>query len=389
MNKRLREILARKAEIKQKLEGNEKGLDLSALEAEIKGLNQEEEELRKKEAIAQEINKGNTAKVVSRGKPAEEQNRAGSIYDSMEYRLAFMDHVTKRKAMPAQYRGNTLTSDIGAVVPPVTLNRIIEKVEAYGMILPLVTRTAYASGMAIPTSDVKPVATWVNEGATSTLQKKTVGAITFSHFKLRCAVSVSLESEYMSLSAFETALVNNISEAMAKALEAAIVAGTGTNQPTGVLADVSKASGNFALNKLTYKDLVSAEAALPMEYEANAVWVMTKKTFGEFVGMTDQAGQPIARINYGISGAPERMLLGRRVVLTNYLPSFTDSLTTNDVFAFIYDFSDYVLNTNLQIGMKTYEDNETDDIVRKSIMVVDGKPVDMSSLVVLTGKATK
>ena len=389
MNKRLREILARKAEIKQKLEGNEKGLDLSALEAEIKGLNQEEEELRKKEAIAQEINKGNTANVVSRGKPAEEQNRAGSIYDSMEYRLAFMDHVTKRKAMPAQYRGNTLTSDIGAVVPPVTLNRIIEKVEAYGMILPLVTRTAYASGMAIPTSDVKPVATWVNEGATSTLQKKTVGSITFSHFKLRCAVSVSLESEYMSLSAFETALVNNISEAMAKALEAAIVAGTGTNQPTGVLADVSKASGNFALNKLTYKDLVSAEAALPMEYEANAVWVMTKKTFGEFVGMTDQAGQPIARINYGISGAPERMLLGRRVVLTNYLPSFTDSLTTNDVFAFIYDFSDYVLNTNLQIGMKTYEDNETDDIVRKSIMVVDGKPVDMSSLVVLTGKATQ
>lgn len=389
MNKRLREILARKAEIKQKLEGNEKGLDLSALEAEIKGLNQEEEELRKKEAIAQEINKGNTANVVSRGKPAEEQNRAGSIYDSMEYRLAFMDHVTKRKAMPAQYRDNTLTSDIGAVVPPVTLNRIIEKVEAYGMILPLVTRTAYASGMAIPTSDVKPVATWVNEGATSTLQKKTVGSITFSHFKLRCAVSVSLESEYMSLSAFETALVNNISEAMAKALEAAIVAGTGTNQPTGVLADVSKASGNFALNKLTYKDLVSAEAALPMEYEANAVWVMTKKTFGEFIGMTDTAGQPIARVNYGISGTPERMLLGRRVVLTNYLPSFTDSLTTTDVFAFIYDFSDYILNTNLQIGMKTYEDNETDDIVRKSIMVVDGKPVDMSSLVVMTGKVSK
>ena len=193
----------------------------------------------------------------------------------------------------------------------------------------------------------------------------------------------------MSLSAFETALVNNISEAMAKALEAAIVAGTGTNQPTGVLADVSKASGNFALNKLTYKDLVSAEASLPMEYEANAVWVMTKKTFGEFVGMTDQAGQPIARVNYGMAGAPERVLLGRRVVLTNYLPSFTDSLTTADVFAFIYDFSDYVLNTNLQIGMKTYEDNDTDDIVRKSIMVVDGKPVDMSSLVVLTGKATK
>lgn len=39
--------------------------------------------------------------------------------------------------------------------------------------------------------------------------------------------------------------------------------------------------------------------------------------------------------------------------------------------------------------MKVYEDNETDDIIRKSIMVVDGKPILSESLVKLTGSATE
>ena len=34
------------------------------------------------------------------------------------------------------------------------------------------------------------------------------------------------------------------------------------------------------------------------------------------------------------------------------------------------------------------EDNDTDDIVRKSIMIADGKPVDFNSLVMLAGNAT-
>ena len=35
------------------------------------------------------------------------------------------------------------------------------------MILPEVTKTSYAAGITVPTSTTKPVATWVNEGASS------------------------------------------------------------------------------------------------------------------------------------------------------------------------------------------------------------------------------
>lgn len=387
---RLAEIRKRKAEIRATLQDNEqKDVDLDALEKELRELNDEEAQIERRQEMANGINTGNTtAQIID--PPEQKGQRSASMYDSPEYRQAFMAYVTRNTPIPAEFRGsdtNTTTEDVGALVPPVTLNKIVEKVEAYGMILPLVNRTAYKTGMTIPVASVKPKASWVAEGDTSAKQKENLDtSITFGHFKLRCAVSVSLEVENMALSAFEARLVSSISEAMAKAIEQAILTGTGTGQPTGILKDAA-AGASIAVKKIDYKTLVSAEAALPMEYENGAVWVMSKKTFMEFVGMTDSAGQPIARTNYGISGAPERTLLGRRVVLTNYLPAYADTLKQTDVFAFLYDFGDYTLNTNFEVGMKVYEDNETDDIVRKSIMVVDGKPILSASLVKLTGSA--
>jgi len=386
---RLAEIRKRKAEIRQTLQDDtQQHIDLDALEKELRALNEEEAALERRQDMANNINTGETTATVIEA-PQTPAHRAENLYDSVAYRTAFMHYITRNEAIPAEFRSdaNTKTDDIGAVVPPVTLNKIVEKIEAYGMILPLVTRTAYKTGMNIPVASVKPTASWVAEGATSTKQKENLDAsITFGHFKLRCAVSVSLEVENMALSAFEARLVSSISEAMAKAIEQAILTGTGTGQPTGILKDTA-AGATIAVKSIDYKTLVSAEAALPMEYENGAVWVMSKKTFMEFVGMTDSAGQPIARTNYGISGAPERTLLGRRVVLTNYLPAYASTLKTTQVFAFLYDFSDYTLNTNFEVGMKVYEDNDTDDIVRKSIMVCDGKPILSASLVKLTGSA--
>lgn len=320
-----------------------------------------------------------------RKKPVPEHHEYG--YDSEEYRKAFMNYVTRGIAIPAEFRAATTTTDAGALIPPTTLNRVIEKVRTYGHILPLVTRTAYASGLAIPTSEVKPVASWVAEGATSNKQNKALGTITFSHFKLRCAVAVTLETEYMTLSAFEDTIVSNVAEAMAVALEEAIIKGTGSGQPTGIIKDTTKGK-TVNVTKLGLDTLVSAEAAVPQAYEAGSVWVMTKSTFMQFMGMVDSAGQPIARVNAGIGGVPERVLLGRNVVLCDYLPDFATTLTKNDVFAFIYRMKDYVLNTNYSVSMKVYEDNDTDDIVRKSIMIADGKPVDFNSLVLLTGNKT-
>jgi len=405
----LQEIEARLAEINTEIttRGAEMTADeLTALETEVAGLQEERSQLLAAPNTQEQRNRilaavaagqpvpGQGAPTVVRSFPAAggSHETAEDKYATMQYRKAFMDYVVRGTAIPTEYRADavTKTTDVGAVIPTTVLNQIVEKLESTGMILALVTRTAYKGGVAIPVSTVKPVATWVAEGAGSEKQKKTAakdGMVTFAYHKLRCAVAVSLEVDNMAMSAFETLLINNIVEAMTKALEQAIISGTGTGQPKGIIAETPEKGQAIETAKLTYDDIVKVEAAIPQAYEAGAVWCMSKATFMDFIGMTDQNGQPIARVNYGIAGKPERVLLGRPVVCCDYLNGF-DAASTGDVVAFVFRFKDYILNTNYAMGVKKYEDNDIDDLVTKGIMLVDGKVVDKNSLVTLKKKAS-
>lgn len=321
-----------------------------------------------------------------------DDENAEDMYDSVEYRKAFMNYVLKGTAIPEKFRNvsaTTKTTDVGSVISPTIVNRIVEKMESMGMILPLVTKTSYAAGATVPTSSVKPEATWVAEGGTSDKQKKATGQIDIKGYKLRCAISMTLETSVMSLQIFETVFVNSVSEAMVKAQEKAFIFGTGSGQPKGVLTETAESDCNIdiaANSDPTYQTLVEAEAALPLAYENGAVWNMTKKTFMKFVGMVDTNKQPIARVNYGIDGKPERTLLGRRVVLNDYMTSLGATINKDTVVAFLFDWSDYMFNTNYNMVVKSYEDNDTEDQITKAVMICDGKVIDKNSLVTVTKK---
>lgn len=310
--------------------------------------------------------------------------------NSLDYRKSFMNHVVIGSPIPTGFTNadqNTKTPDVGILIPTTVLEKIIEKMESVGMILPLVTRTAYKGGVKIPTSTAKPVATWVAEGDGSDKQKKAIGSIDFAYNKLRCAISVSLETDTMALAVFESTFIQNVTEAMTKALEQSILSGSGAGQPKGILTEtpeVGQALNITPAGKLGYDTLIAAEAAIPLAYENGAVWLMTKKTFMAFAGMVDSNKQPISRVNYGIGGKPERVLMGRTVILNDYMGSYADTVTENVLFAAIFNMGDYILNTNLNMTVKRYEDNDTDDQVTKAIMLVDGKVVDKGSLVTIT-----
>jgi HK97 family phage major capsid protein len=365
--------------------------EVETLDAEIRDVQGMIDELPKDDKPAERtavVNGEIPGVVVSNTKGQEQRD---IDVEGMEYRKAFMRYVTKGTPIPAEVRDGeatdevTATTDVAHAIPSVLVNRIIEKLETIGMILPLVTKTAFPAGMAIPISSVKPIATWVNEGASSLKQKKsTAGTIAFTHFKLRCEIAMTMETSVMAISAFEAAFVRQVSEAMIKAIEAAILGGNGSTQPKGILLETPASGQALTAKALDYKLLVDAEAALPQAYEAGAKWCMTKKTFMAFVGMTDAEGQPIARVNYGIGGKPERTLLGREVVLCgDYMDSFSSTLEDDKIFAFLFNFSDYTLNTNYNMGIQRKQDWDTEDLLTKAVMAVDGKVVDKNSLVTI------
>lgn len=310
--------------------------------------------------------------------------------DSTEYRTAFRDLVLSGVPIPAELRedANTLTSDVTSVIPTQLVSRIIEKMDEVGMILPLFTRTSFKGGVSIPTSTVKPVATWVSEGAGSDRQKKTTGMITFTYHKLRCEISMSMEVGTMALAVFESKFVENVAKAMVKAIEkACLVDGDGSTQPKGILTETpeeGKAVSVAKAGKLDWKFLTSVEALIPTEYESSAVWFMTKATFMRFMEMTDANGQPIARVTYGLSNKLERSLLGRTVVINPYMASYEDAPTEAVKFAAICDPADYILNTIYDMGIQKKQDWDTEDLLTKAVMSCDGKLADKSSLIICT-----
>ena len=319
------------------------------------------------------------------------ESSIGEQDSGMAYRIQFMNHVLKGTPIKMDnVDAITTTSDVGAVIPNTILNRIVEKMENVGGIYAKMTKTFFRGGVTVPTSVAKPVATWTTERGTTDKQKKPVGSITFTYHKLRCVVALSIAVDNVTLEVFEATIATNIAEAMIKAIEKASFDGTGINEPKGILKEEVSEGQTINITKgksPTYADLMSAEGALPEEYEDGAEWYMRKNTFfTKFLGMVDSAGQPIARVNAGLTGKPNYELNGRKVNFTEHVPAFATSVSADTPFAVMYDFADYMLNTNLSITLKEYVDEETDDKMKKAIMLADGKAVDIRSLVVMQVK---
>ena len=287
----------------QKLAGEIKEAEGQLAELEEEKPQEEEQEERAVVPVNAELRNAQVVSTFNLGGNEKMENH------NMEYRNAFMEFVLRGTAIPKELRAgeNTLTNDVTSVIPTHLVNQILEKFDNVGMILPLISKTSYAAGVEIPTSSVKPVATWVSEGAGSDRQKKTTGKITFAYYKLRCEISMSMEVGTMALATFEAKFVENVAKAMTYAIENAIVNGTGSGQPTGILT-AAVPEGQTLTGALSYAKLSEAEGVLPVEYETGAKWCMNKKTFAKVLGMVDQNGQPIARVNYGINGAQERTI---------------------------------------------------------------------------------
>ena len=401
---RLEEIEKRKAEIVDKSKSASVE-ELDNLIKEMDGLNKEIEEIRKKEQekiekrkeIAEKINNGEIeTKVIE-----EKKNKINLVekrgnekmenkLDSVEYRNAFIEFA-KTGVMAEEFRDVAMTANNSAVIPVTTLNKIVEKLENFGNILPLVTYMNYPAGVAVPTSQLASPAVWTTDADVAkngiAVDGKVTGSITFGAYPLVKALGLSFMTQVQSLSAFETALANNVADAMAKAMEKAIVDGTGVGQMKGILAETPAKTVALS-NKLSFADVVNIKKAIPSAYRSGAVLVMNESTFYEFYGMTDANGQPIARVNFGVDKEPEYMLFGQRVVVTDWMKDY-ETAKSSDVVAFAVQLDKYVINTAHQIDLVTYIDNATRNKVYQSFAALDGKLVDANGLVFVTKGTAK
>lgn len=389
----LKEIELRLSDIAKEAETAE-GEALDKLVEEAKELKSKQAELRaaadeaeKRKSIIDSLNAGNDI-----GKPIDnidnqEEQRSMSNIDGLEYRKAFQQYVQTGE-MPVEFRDVALTKDNAAVIPETVLNQIVEKMESFGNIYPLVRKLHYAAGLVVPTSTLSATATWMNEGDAVTVGKKVTAKITFGAYQLGAAIGMSYQMEVKSLSAFEAAIIDNVSKAMVKAIEEAIVKGDGAAKPQGIATTkVTDAKRNVTLSaKLTYQDLVNIVKAIPSAYRTGTTLTMNESTFYDLASITDNNGQPVSKVNFGTDSEPAYMLMGRKVVTTDFLP---DLSAAGEVVAYAVNYDDYILNTAADADLVEYYDYPTRTHVFQSVALVDGRLVDDNGLVLIKAPAGK
>jgi HK97 family phage major capsid protein len=314
---------------------------------------------------------------------------------SMEYRKAFMDYVkTGARSSILQFRSadqSTATADAAAVIPSTILQEVIKKVQTYGQVFARVRKLAIKGGVKVPILAVKPVATWIGENTTGDKQKVDLSAsVSFTYYGLECKIATSIVADAVTIPQFESILIDLIGEAMTKALDVAIVKGAGTASPLGITLDTRIPTDHVVtLNPTEFQSWKSWKqkvfAKMPAAYKAGAVFLMASGTFEGYIdGMTDSNGQPIGRVNYGITDGPQESFGGRTVVeveddvVANY-----DDAATGDVVAIYGNLQNYAINSNMSLTMFRYLDQNTNEYVDKAILIADGKVLDPNGFIIV------
>jgi HK97 family phage major capsid protein len=135
------------------------------------------------------------------------------------------------------------------------------------------------------------------------------------------------------------------------------VTGTGVGQPKGIVAASLTADRDLdTADTPDYEDLVEFQDLLDEEYDEGAKWLMRKSTWTLLRLIVDLNGRPIVQSSTeGISGRPERVLLGKPVIIDEAMPVLSSA---GDTFAIAYgNFTEaYIIRrvSNLVVVVNPY-----------------------------------
>ena len=352
-------------------------------------------------AQAQTMNAGIVAS--SSATPVPTQARSNeNPYESMEYRQAFMAYVQRGTAIPAelisrcnefrnslpaeQRAGVAITSnDTGAAIPLNVMRDVINTVrKRYGNLYNAVRKTSIPGGVEYPIGALQASFKWISEDTVSPRQKTdALGKVQFAYHTAEIRLAQTFLSQLLTVTDFETKLVEVIAVAYLKAMDTAIVKGSGVGQPLGILND-ARVTNSISLSAADMSDWQAWRkkffAKLPLGYR-DGQFIFALSTVESYLEtMADANGNPIFRqatgleVNDGDARDPNGRFFGRRISLVepDILPDF-DTASANDIIGIFWQPEEYAVNENFGFTMRRYFDEETNEWVDKALVVVDGK----------------
>lgn len=280
--KRMKEINDRKAELRAMLEGTDE-VNLEEIKTELRELNTEFEMLENRKKTAEGIAAG-TIPAAEIENPVAARSAADTAADGeKEYRAAWLRNIRGLDLTAAETRAlTTATSSVGAAVPTITQNKIVEKVKQYCPLLDKIDLLRVPGGVIVPAEGTTTDAKTHAEGATITADADTIVSVVLSGYEVTKLVTISKSVEKMSIDAFESWLVNKISRKIAEKIGYLIVYGSGSSEAQGINKITWGADNSVTVAKtasLTAANVQALVALLNGGYDSGAEWLMSKTTF--------------------------------------------------------------------------------------------------------------
>ena len=323
MNKRLNEIEARLAQIKNELE--QEGADIDALEREAQDLINERkailERIEKRNKIISDITAGVGNPIPGFMPRPEEERAAGFTRESPEYRSAFLKHLRRIELMDVEQRAfTTVAGSAGAVIPTTTQNRIVEIVKQYAPLLAEINLMQVPGGVKVPVEDVVREAAKHDENATITASDDKLKCVDLFGYEITKLLQISKSVMQMSVDAFENWLANNLGRSLAAKITSLIIGGTGSGEAKGINTITWNVNNSVTVGSsasLTVNNVTTLIGLLPGGYDANAKFLMSKKTlFTDFMPLKDSSKHDLVTREgnqYYIYGYP--VMLDERIPL--------------------------------------------------------------------------
>lgn len=334
------------------------------------------------------------AKLVGRSTPATEEKREDDVLASMEYRKAFMAYVQRGTQIPAEFRQAAVnTGDTGAAIPVTVMNEVINTLrKRYGNLYNKVRKMSVPGGVKIPVGSLQASFSWISEKTVSPRQNVgELGAVTFGYNTAEIRIAQTFLSSLLTVSAFEAELAKIIAIAYLKAMDLAIVSGSGDGAPLGILND-ARVTNSVTMTAAQFSDWTQWRkrffASLPLGYRSGEFIFAASTVDAYLETMADSNNNPIFRqatgleVNDGDAINPNGRFFGREISLVepDVLPDF-DSASASDVIGIYWQPEEYAINENFGFTMRKYFDEETNEWVNKALCVVDGKVLNPNGIV--------
>lgn len=315
-------------------------------------------------------------------KPVREERKVEetNIFETEEYRSAFLKKLQGRKLNEKEERAmTTAAASGGAAIPTTTLNRIEEMLRQTSALYNLVDVLNIPGYLAIPVEDTVNDASWVAEGENSTDSNDKLKSVNFAAYKLIRTISITAEVSKMTVSAFENWIVKKITDRMAMAIENAILNGTGNGQPKGILTEnITKLESNEK-DKFGYEDICKIMANLKAGYKKGSAFVVNTQTLWNDIA-TIKIGDNLVFIP-DATGEYSGRIFGKPVIEDEFIEEGK----------ILYGlFDKYTINWNENINVTSDDSAEfrSGNRVYRGMALVDGKTVNTEAFVIMEKKAS-